>query len=339
MRIILTKFGEDLVTDINNNKKLQDVNKTNTIPSPEIKQASKTAYNFKPKSTSMKPTKIKWSIDLNRNRGKREETKEVVINQSKILIPKTMNEKYLSGSNNSQSFLPNLPENLLANHRRLMDKSSNTYSSIKNVTDNPANYFKGRELLSETAICNMKNSLKNKNSIKAKNSRIDENKFRTIYRTKSDSEKLGEMLGNIQIHLENMNLIKYLNEKNEITEQFVNRLSCIDEDEQGKLNKFCQLYFKKKDKESLFDSIVNKRLILKKKKELSEMGFLLNDLHLELDKAKCISSNYDMNFINERKRDLYIDLQNEFSNKYWEKSNVIRLQRKTANTTFDTKKD
>lgn len=338
MRIILTKFGEDLVTDINHSKKLEEPKKNNNLYPSVLKQANRTAFNFKAKSISMKPKRFQIT-DINRNFGKRSESKEVVINQSKIVLPKTMNEKYLLGTNSSQSFLPNLPENLQSNQEKIIDKTSTVYSTLRNKTENSAKYFKGKDVIKEMAILNMKKSIKQKSFSKAKNSRIDESKFRTIYQWKDDSEKVGEMLGKIEIQLDNLNLIKYLNEKNDISEHFVNRLSSVNEIEQNKLNKFCQLYYRRKDKESLFNSIVDKKILLKKKKELSEMGFLLNDLNLELDKAKDISCNYDLNFINERKRDLYIDLQNEFSNKYWEKSNVIRLQRKTANTTFDTKKE
>ena len=94
----------------------------------------------------------------------------------------------------------------------------------------------------------------------------------------------------------------------------------------------------KKDKENLFEVILKKKLKLKKKKELSEMGMSLNNFGLQLDKVKIISDHYDPAANEAKKKELVFEIQTETLQKFWDKNNVVKLQRKNNKSiTFDTK--
>jgi len=262
-------------------KKNEEEKKKNTTSKSVDSNNFLTKSNLKTKSFGFKTTTM--FNDLKRDKTA---NKEISINQKKIHIPKIMTEKY--HIENTQSFLPNLPEHLQKKQEKsLMNmttqnfQTKNYQAKVMQTTSSNLNtetqgcnsvYFNVKDVLKEKTLVNLKKSINQNRLTKSKETNINETNFRSVFQWKKDDEIIDEKLNNVFIKNENLNLIRYLGEKDQITEQFANRFSSVGEDKHDHLNKLCQLFYNNKAKENLFSSILQDKIKLKKKKKYSRNG-------------------------------------------------------------------
>ena len=324
MRIIVTKLGEEVAHSLTESRKFME---EETKQKPKIYHGNMTFYNTKEKliskSTGFRGLKDSKSREIGKNR-------EIEINQKKIHIPKIMTDKYLMVTSN-QGILPNLPDNLENKQEKIFNKTSNflfTHDKTMSSSNN-SRYFNIKDIIKEKALVNLKKSIDVDRVSKTKLFTVNESNFRSNFQVKTDSDVVIDKLENVFVNYDNLNLIKYLNEKNMITEQFANKFSSLNDEKQKQCNKFCQLYYINKEKENLFNSLVKDKLKQQKKKQLSDVGSILTQIGSELNKAKNISNQYDIEFISEKRKDVFVNIHTEVNKNFWMKNNIHNLQRKT----------
>jgi hypothetical protein len=171
--------------------------------------------------------------------------------------------------------------------------------------------------------------------IKDRNSKIDESMFRSAYKEKTENEILEEKM-DTKIGSSNVNLIKYLNSRDNLNYQFVQKISSFDEERLSKINKICQKVFDNNEKFDLFNKIAKEKLSLKKRKDLTDYNEKLDILSKNLFKVSEIKNEYHLP--SNLRINKYSNLHEEMKKRFWsnhveELSKYKRDRKNTKETT------
>jgi hypothetical protein len=217
--------------------------------------------------------------------------------------------------------------------KQITEKYNNDYKTsmiipslhiTRNEDENSlAKNFKLREIFQKTAIDNLKNEIVFTNRLRDKLSKVDEKNFRSLYVSKTKLNILDEKL-NHEVNFDKMNLIKYLNQKERISEKLVDKIKTADETKESKINKICQIVFQKDEDYNNFNQTLKHNIQNSKNKEKVEYKAELNRMGNCLKTFTSVFNRYPRpENSREKFKDKHIDIEKNF----WKKYHVNRLQR------------
>ncbi len=270
-------------------------------------------------------------------------TKSIDIHQKKLNIPKQINEKYNNPDSNDTSslILPELPKNLNSRNRNY--STNNDYSgSLVHIQSENVNSSNGtgfqliyslRNVIQDKTYFNLRHNIQNVVREKEKLGRVDENNFRSIYKEKTDVENVDDLLNNTVLDTGKINLIHYLNSKDNLSQQFIKNLNQADEDKINKINKYCQIIANQKEVNEIRKNIVKNKIKNRYIKDKNDCQELFGGMSNDIDMFKKICSDYERNY-NQSKKENYREFHKDIQKKYWSKYNVDLLQRKNNNLVY-----
>ena len=255
--------------------------------------------------------------------------KKISIHQKKISVNKYMSDKY-SSPLDLNSLLPCLPLNL----RRKNNSNNISQTSLEgefHAENESPFYLKGfkiKDIITHNTINRLKDTLYKDKKLKDQYSFVNENNFRSNYSEKDHICVIQEKIDNLSIPADNINLIRYLGNKKEISEKLVEKLDSSNDQKLNKYNKICQIIHHNIEKQDLFKSIINGKIDTMKKRPESEMNRLLNNVERNLINFKSIAEEYKKIPVNKNFK--YYDKINEMKMKFWNKYHVDRLANKKS---------
>jgi hypothetical protein len=296
MRIVITQLGDEIL------KKLTEEEKSRKTKLDD-------EARFK-KLTELKA--IAQANESKMNVSGLDSQKEIRIKYARNL-PKVIAEKY-NNDNKPTALLPQL---------NITRKRAETSAS-----DDPAMgwtarlNFQVRDIVQERSLSQLKNKILNDNRVKEKNSRIDHSNFRTVYQEKNYLQKLEAKLDK-EITPDKINLIKYLNQKENLSEVMINKIANFDDEKSNKLNKICQIVFHKQNDDTIFQNMIKKALTVHKNREKVEYRNKLETLGDNIKDLDSVLKKYPKQEFN---REKYKDIHNDML-KTWKRNHSDRLQR------------
>lgn len=120
-----------------------------------------------------------------------------------------------------------------------------------------------------------------------------------------------------------MSLIKYINQKDNISDVFLGKLKEKSENEISKLNKICPIVFQREKKEELFKENLKQKITEKNNNEAFELKMCLEDYQRKFKNSSRIFKDYEK-YQNTRD-DKYGDLHKDYGKKYWDKIHIDKL--------------
>ena len=327
MRFILTQTGEKLL------KIMEVENESDNQVKTEINQ-SNINNNISKTSNSSKFSKSKspHQRQIFKDRAI-SQTKIIEIQQKKLNIPKIINEKYNNNPTQGPSLiLPELPKNLASRNRTL----SSNYESTSNMTSNQSNYnsdrstfklnYPIRDVIKDETYVKLQKNLKAMKISKDRVSCVNETNFRSIYKAKSEIEDVDDILNNTKLDNNKINLIKYLNSKDNISHKFLKNLSEANDDKINKINKFCQIIANEGEANDIYKSIVKEKIKNNFVKDKNECNILFTGMYSDVDISKKICADHN-NYVPTRQEKFY-EIHKDYQKIFWKKYNVDVLQRK-----------
>ena len=219
---------------------------------------------------------------------------------------------------NSKSSRGNsLPQSMNLNETATVNNSRFTLPQI--LPAYPLKYIINRNSY-KTAL---QNAVKEEKSLK-KGKKVTEENFRTVVEP-NPRQVLENSLQN-EINSQNRNLIMYLNKKDDLSGQFIQRLSKYDDDEIQRLNKISQKAIFSKNQDSVIHEIIRKKIN-------GDYVNLSEKFKSQLENMKDDLNNYDKVMKNEDKK--RIDKKERYFQQYrdaekdWLKYNIVRFYKKS----------
>ena len=322
MRILITKEGTEIIEELEKNqfknrlnknsfltksKSLSQIQKLNSIDSTSIKYFS--PKNIKNKSNLIdfdsKTPNIKYLKNLKIHN----------LNLQKINVSKSIIEKYDRTNSTLNLILSNKISSFLSNENKKISKNKSS-NNIKILSFN--------EIIPENIVKNMKIQFINDKIMKNKLSKVDENKFRSIYKIKTDLEKLDDILSFPKINSNKISLIRYLNNCKKIKPKILETLVKSNKEKINKLDKLAEVIMNEDENKKLQNSIIQKKNIQNEEsvyinKEINKMKKQMDGFKNRLEKYKILID----------KKDKYRDLLKDIENNYWNKYNYDKLNKKS----------
>ena len=256
--IIITKEGTEIIEELEKNqfknrlnknsfltksKSLSQIQKLNSIDSTSIKYFS--PKNIKNKSNLIdfdsKTPNIKYLKNLKIHN----------LNLQKINVSKSIIEKYDRTNSTSNLILSNKISSFLSNENKKISKNKSS-NNIKILSFN--------EIIPENIVKNMKIQYINDKIMKNKLSKVDENKFRSIYKIKTDLEKLDDILSFPKINSNKISLIRYLNNCKKIKPKILETLVKSNKEKINKLDKLAEVIMNEDENQKLQNSIIQNKI-------------------------------------------------------------------------------
>jgi hypothetical protein len=129
----------------------------------------------------------------------------------------------------------------------------------------------------------------------------------------------------VKISSSTINLIKYINQKSSISETMVNKLANFDLDKQTRLNKVCQKIIENNQKDDMFKSIFEEKLINEKKKIKIDCNNFFNNWKHSFDYINKLSKVYDASQENINKKELIREKHITTKRQFWENPFIEKL--------------
>jgi hypothetical protein len=262
-----------------------------------MKNASKSENNFHSKSRS-KSIKKKNLPDM---KISRQNSKNINIVQRKLTIPKKIMEQYNTRNEDFSVVVQSMEDNKKRSNIELI----------------PKNTVQLKDIITPSVCDDLRKTVTSKLREREKESLINETNFRSSFH-------LPPMINyqlDREIKKDSMNLIKYLAEKNEITEQFVKKLNQVDDEKINKLNKVCQIIFRNEESDKLYQENIKNVIKMNKIKEKREYSEKLNSMGENIEKFKNIIENNKVTFNNmDRYKNLHRDIE-----KHWSQTHVDKF--------------
>lgn len=349
MRILVTKLGDEMIktlaeeneTEKKEMQKSQSKNRTqknfNDTNKSNKSFISNNARNKSRDSSFGKTNNSKFRGDLlnklDQDQSKLTSddlisSKVISIKQKKLNIPKNITDRYNTNSDSKTNLiLPSLTlpkfKDKTSSNFNLTNMSQNNLNTTSNFNQHK-NDFTFRDVLPDETYSTLKCKLEKDKKLKDRLSRIDETQFRSIFGQKTNSEKLDDMLMK-NINLDKVNLIKYLNEKNDISDVLIKRLSEYSEDKINKVNKICQIVFFNEERSKIYKERIKDRINAKQNREKTEYKTCIESLGDGLNEVSDIFKDYKKP---ENQREKFRDIHNDTINKFWRKYQVSRYEKK-----------
>jgi len=343
MRILVTSLGLEEMESL---KRLKEMKDRIQIPSPtgdklnpshslnklrERHGSISSGHNRNnSKNTRQKSIEIFNRLEIEKSinfpSGKKNTSKELNIKQKKLQIGKPLADTYIKdqGSQQTNFILPTLN----------ISKKSDTGTNDKGGQTSYGSKYTIKDVLNQDSYKFLKTNYTKQQKMKDRLSRIDETKFRSQYVEKDHLEKLDEKLNN-KIDTDKLNLLKYLNERKEIGEIFLDKIIYCDEEKINKYNKICQIVFHNEENSELMKGIIKEKLNIFKNKEKIQYKSKIESMGKNIESFSGLLKIYDKKI---KKIDKYKDLHKDML-KYWKVNNIERFAKKQKlflnNSTFN----
>ena len=161
--------------------------------------------------------------------------------------------------------------------------------------------------------------------MKDKLSKIDENNFRSSYSSKTDLEKLDDILSFPKINSTKVGLIKYLNQSKLINPITLKNLIHSNPIQINKMNKIAQLIIDEEQRQKLHENIIQNKLKNQKKEESIYINNEMNNIKEQMTGFKERLDKYQKKF---KERDRYKDIFKDIVIHYWNKYDYDKLNKK-----------
>jgi hypothetical protein len=297
MRVIVTKLGDEVLRELNQED--------------DVKKAKREELYKIHKLQELKAQAAQNEDNYNLSMvGQR----EIKIHQSKLNLPKFQAEKY-NMDTKSGVVLPTIS---------ITKKTEVGVMSDPEGTNNWANRlnFRVEEVLTDDLLEKLKSKVFNEQKLKQKLAKVDSSNFRSNYAHKDEMEKLEIKLSK-EITPDKVNLIKYLNQKDYLSDKFLDKIVNYDEDKTYKLDKVCQIASHKQNDDKIFQNTIKKVIQVHKNKEKVDYKNSITNLGRSVKTSTEVLKKYPKMQINkERYRDIHEEIL-----KQWEKYNAASLQR------------
>ena len=302
MRIVITNSGKHI---------LQDLSETTHH---RVNSYDDSKYN--------KSTKDNEEIFFEKANKKNPNFKTIkVSNNVNLDIPLIMSKKY-NDKNDKYTFekINSVPD-LFSSINETIDKE--TTKKSRNIklpvirTSFPIKY-----IINPYSYKKLENEVKLKKE-NLKKVKLTENNFRSEYY--DDPVKKFERSVSNEIKVHNKNLIRYLNEDNDISNNFIKQLSHFNDEKFRKLNKICQKIFLFKNKNKNLKNNIKDKLNEDNIKINNTYKNRLNELKKDLEKSKSILS---FEYPKYNRKDRYIN-QHRKAEKDWVRYDTERYFKKS----------
>lgn len=235
----------------------------------------------------------------------------IKIKNALIKFPKSFNDKYEQPQSRNNTKCSNIVEALT-----LPSVHSNKTQSLYSM----------KEILSPTTVKTMLKSIEKEERVKERNSKQDQEHFRTIYGSKSVMMKAHELLNNRSISPNRNDLIRYLKTKETLNLTVIKRIKESNKVEQIRTNKACQILLANCDNDKISKETLERKL--RKKNSEVKMVFKRNveQMKSEVDTLNSIINSY----VSPRKNnDAYKEQHFVLNEHYWKKYDLDRLMLRT----------
>lgn len=111
----------------------------------------------------------------------------------------------------------------------------------KDIQSKNLTHLKIKEILKPSTIKNIKAKIIEEDKVKSNLYKLDENNFRTVFKPKIADDFRSKISKTIS--RENINIIKYLHNKEDLNYNLLEKLSLLDDKEINKINRICKIYF------------------------------------------------------------------------------------------------
>ena len=239
------------------------------------------------------------------------------LNLQKINVSKSIIEKYDRTNSTSNLILSNRISSFLSNENKKISKNKSS-NNIKILSFN--------EIIPENIVKNMKIQFINDKIMKNKLSKVDENKFRSIYKIKTDLEKLDDILSFPKINSNKISLIRYLNNCKKIKPKILETLVKSNKEKINKLDKLAEVIMNENEKQKLQNSIIQNKIKNIQNEESVYINKEINKMKKQMDGFKNRLEKYKIPI---DKKDKYRDLLKDIENNYWNKYNYDKLNKKS----------
>lgn len=149
------------------------------------------------------------------------------------------------------------------------------------------------EILGRKKIFELKKDLVDRNRMKEKLSKIDENCFRSTYQRFTDLEKLDAVLKHKSIFPDHSHLIRFIDkDKKDMGTVACSRIIGFDKEKMFKMNKICQTVLVNKEQSKLIEGAIEHKLDYKHTKEKMKTTKYLNRFDAGLKRSENILKDY-----------------------------------------------
>lgn len=196
--------NKDINKSINSNSYNKETNNIKTEILPKINYNTTNTGNLKTDTDNLGfNSKERYNLKLKR-----------------IHLNKQDNDKYMKDENKPVIICKDLPKDIQS----------------KNLT-----HLKIKEILKPSTIKNIKAKIIEEDKVKSNLYKLDENNFRTVFKPKIADDFRSKISKTIS--RENINIIKYLHNKEDLNYNLLEKLSLLDDKEINKINRICKIYF------------------------------------------------------------------------------------------------
>ncbi len=301
MRIVITNSGKYILQDLS--------------------EPSHHRFNSYDDSKYNKSSKDDEAIFFEKANKKNPNFKTIkVLNHENLDIPFLMSKKYNDNNNNSSQKTNSVPDLFYSINETIDKEITNKSRNIKLPVIRTS--FPIKYIINPYSYKKLENEVKCKRD-NLKRVKLNENNFRSVYY--DDPVKKFERSVSSEIKIQNKNLIMYLNEDNDISNNFIKQLSNFNDEKLIKLNKICQKLFLFKNKNQNIQKNIKDKLNEDTVKINNTYKNRLNELKKDLEKSKSILNFQYPKF---NKKDRYIN-QYRKAEKDWIRYDTERYFKKS----------
>ena len=189
-------------------------------------------------------------------------------------------------------------------------------------------YYSFRDIIPNNKITKMKLNIIKDRKMKDKLSRIDENKFRSIYQAKTELENFDDVLNCARINSNKMGLIRYLNESKNPQPIALKDLINSDSSRINRMNKMCQILLRKEEQQKLMIQNIQKKIKSGINAEFIDYQNQINSLKDNINDFKEKMEKYNVKRVDHKEN--YKDLFRIMETKVWAKYDLDRFNKKST---------
>ena len=334
MRVIVTKYGIEVVDE------LDEMNKYNPLSSQSIGKKNLTSYNRRTNSIESRNRNLYSNTysSLNETRKSRrnlsqfdfdieklspnelKKAKELKLTTTKISFPKSFANNYEDNYTSSNIIDSNFQLPSLTNNSKILESENSGFLNQR--------YYSFRDIIPNKTITKMKLNIIKDRKMKDKLSRIDENKFRSIYHAKTELENFDDVLNCARINSNKMGLIRYLNESKNPQPITLKDLINSDSSRINRMNKMCQILLRKEEQQKLMIQNIQKKIKSGINAEFIEYQNQINSLKDNINDFKEKMEKYNVKRVDHKEN--YKDLFRIMETKVWAKYDLDRFNKKST---------
>lgn len=313
--------------ELESSKNLNKINRPDSNFSSNYKLINKPDFysklnnSIQSKDKNKRNKKVRYAQSLDLSSANAEDilniSKSIIVKQKKLHLPKDLADKY----NEDLSFgymLPDLNQNILANSNsnrtKKQDANYNNYnfnnnkfnsissnnqyyrkiSNFSRYTKSPAieDSSSFREIIRQSAKAELAQRLKAADSARK---RLTENDFRSDFLEASRYQKLQSLMDSRVLKPSDKSLIKYINQKERISDLFLEKLKECSEEKRLRANKVCQIIFNRNEKEISARKRQVVKMLEQKENEEAQQKVYLERMQKCLEDSAVILKDYENN--------------------------------------------